>query len=111
RQTGAFVRNIETLTYPRFICCDFANNIWVVHGTNSLQKFPINLDGTLGEASLTLGGLLEPLAVDVKSDNSVVGVCDGSTSEQVKFYNNTTGASTWTFGEAGGYTTNPNVTD
>jgi hypothetical protein len=42
---------------------------------------------------------------------NTIAVIDGGTSQQVKGYDNSTGATSWTLGDAGGYENGPAVTD
>lgn len=102
---------LQTLTYttPKTLAVDGNDNLWMVSGTNTVAKYTVNSNGTLSAATLTLSGLLDPLAVQVSYDGATVAVADGSTSDQVKFFNNTTGASVKTMGTAGGYTSDATV--
>ncbi|MDD5569700.1 MAG: T9SS type A sorting domain-containing protein [Bacteroidales bacterium] len=108
KTTGAL---LQTLTYttPKTIAVDGSDNLWMVSGTNTVAKYTVNGNGTLTAATLTLSGLLDPLAVQVTYDGTLVSVADGSTSQQVKFFNNTTGAYVKTIGDAGGYATDATV--
>jgi len=77
---------------------------------NLIKKYNINTDGTLTDASITLN-TVNPLAVTISPDNSVVLVADGGTSQQLKAFSNSTGAALWTLGQPGGYEQNgPAVT-
>ena len=109
KTTGALVRTL-TFTTPRGLAIDGDNNLWVIHGTNLVQKFAIQNDGTLSAARVTLN-VIDPMAIAVSPDNSTVAVCDGGSSEQVKAFSVSTGASSWVLGQAGGYTSDPNVND
>jgi hypothetical protein len=110
KTTGAL---LQTLTYtnPKTLAVDGSDNLWMVSGTNTVAKYTVNTDGTLTAATLTLSGLLDPLAVQVSYDGTTIAIADGSTSQQVKFFNNTTGALTKTMGTAGGYATDATVTN
>lgn len=101
---------VQTLTYSnvRGIRVD-GSNILMITETNTVSKYPINSNGTLGTASLTLSGLISPLALNTSTDGTKIAVVDGSTSQQVKFFNNTTGVAGAVFGQAGGYETEATV--
>jgi hypothetical protein len=49
--------------------------------------------------------------MDVSPDNSTITICDGGTSQQLKSFNTTTGASSWTHGTAGGYQSDATVSN
>jgi hypothetical protein len=108
KSTGAFVRNITTFDNPRRITIDRNDNIWIIHGTNNLQKFSIENDGTLTNAVASITGLTQPLAIGISPDNSIVRITDGGTSQQVKDYTNS-GEYVSTYGIAGGYMNAPSV--
>jgi hypothetical protein len=108
KTTGALVRTI-TLSGVRQIAMDTDNFLWVISGTNTVAKFPVNSDGTLGTVAVTLSGLVAPLAVTV--NGSTVVVCDAGTAQQVKGFSNATGAASWTLGQSGGYSTTPIVSN
>jgi hypothetical protein len=111
KTTGALVHIIKNITSPGRLTVDGNDNLWIISGTNSVSKFTVNSDGTLGSATLTLSGLVDPLALAISPDNSTVVVCDGGMSQQLKAFSNSTGSSSWTFGNRGGYLNNPNVTN
>lgn len=106
KSTGALIRTI-TMAGARNIAVDGSDNLWITSGTNTVSKHTVNGDGTLSAATVTLSGLQEPLAIGVSPDNSTVVVADGGTSQQVKGFSNSTGSSSWTMGQAGGYRTSP----
>lgn len=107
KTTGDFVRSIS-MTNVREIVSD-GGNLWAISGTNTVAKYLVNEDGTIGSALVTLSGLSAPLALG-NGVNTIV-VADGSTSQQVKAFNTITGAASWTIGTAGGYATSPDVTN
>ncbi|MEO6732472.1 MAG: hypothetical protein ABIN01_14735, partial [Ferruginibacter sp.] len=108
KTTGA---TVQTLSYTsaRALSVDGSDNLWMVTGINTVAKYTVNSDGTLTTPSLTLSGLLDPLATQVSTDGTKISVADGGTSQQVKFFNNSTGAATSTYGTAGGYATDATV--
>jgi hypothetical protein len=106
KTTGTLVQTL-TLDSVRSIATDQSDNIWIITGTpGTVSKYPINANGTLGAATLTLTGLVQPLSVSVNRQGTVVSVSDAGTSQQVKHFNNGTGVSISTLGTAGGYFTN-----
>jgi hypothetical protein len=66
-------------------------------------------DGTISADGITITGTTDPLAIAVTPDNSRVAVVDGGSSQQVKFYNNSTGVLIGSLGQAGGYSSSPTV--
>ena len=111
KTTGAAVRTISTFTNPRRMTIDGSDNLWVISGTNTVTKHTVNTDGTLSAATLTLSGLVNPLDISVSPDNTTVAIVDGGTSQQIKGFSNSTGNSSWTLGQAGGYATSATVAD
>lgn len=109
KTTAALVQTI-TLTSPGALAVDVTsdNAIWVV-SNKVVTKRPINADGTLGAATLTLPNLGKPMAMDVSPDGQTVAVCDGDTSQRVKGYSTSTGAIKWLMGVKGGYYNDPTV--
>ncbi len=106
KTTGALLQTL-TLDSVRGLSTDQSNNLWAITGSpGTVSKYPIISGGTLGAATLTLSGLVQPLSVNVNQDGTVVSVSDAGTSQQVKHFNNSTGAATSTLGTAGGYFTN-----
>ena len=85
-------------------------DVWVITGTTTpvVQRYSFaNGTATLKQ---TLTGTVYPVGVGVSADDSLVLVADGGTSQQVKAYNNSTGAPLWTYGRQGGMAVNgPNV--
>lgn len=111
KSTGAFVRALS-FTAPREICVDMNDNLWVVSGTNTIEKYTVNSNGTLSStAILSIRGVTEPLAMAVSPNNSKIAILDGAASQQVKTFSNSTGVAWWTLGSAGGYINAPAVND
>lgn len=102
KSTGAFVRALSVKT-PRNLCVDDDDNLWVISGTKTVQKFVVQANGTLSDAVVTLSGLSTPLAIAESPTDDLVVVADGGASQQLKAYDNTTGRAVWTYGQAGGY--------
>jgi len=71
-------------------------------------KYSINTgSGALTATNVSMS-FIDPLRVSVKND--VLLVADGGTSQQIKAYN-TSGSSLWTYGQAGGYLSNPSASN
>lgn len=110
KTTGAPVTTL-TFTAPREICVDGNDNLWVISGSNTVEKFTVNSNGSLSTAVLSISGLLEPLAMAVTPNNSKIMILDGASSQQIKSFYVSSGNSAWTFGSAGGYINSPAVND
>jgi len=109
KNTGAFAQTI-TLTNPQGITCDLSNNVWIVNN-NTVQKFSVSGTGTLSATLLTLTGTVSPISLGLSADGSKISVVDAGASQQIKHYNNSTGAAISTLGTAGGYFTDATVTN
>lgn len=106
--TGALVRTL-TFTTPKYLRVDDTDKLWISSGTNTIEKFTVNGDGTLTTTGVTITGVADPGYIAVKGTK--VLVIDYST-QQIKEYNNITGASVGSpFGRSGGYLTNAIVYD
>jgi DNA-binding beta-propeller fold protein YncE len=110
KTTGALVQTLS-FTAPREVCVDPSGNLWVISGSNTIQKFTVNNNGTLSSAILSISGISEPLAMAVSPNGSKIFILDGAASQQVKIFDNSTSASISTFGSAGGYINNASVND
>jgi len=109
KTTGASDGTIS-ITAP--VKVGFAPNgdLWVTSGT-TVQRFVAATLGTTNTPVTTISGFSSALAVSVNpSNNDIVLVADGGSSQQIKAYTST-GTSLWTYGTAGGYTTGPAVTN
>jgi hypothetical protein len=113
KTTGALIKRIA-LTAPQGLTTDNTNNLWVIYtlnGNTVVNKFAVQADGSLSATALNLTGVTDPVAMAVSPDGNTLVVADGGNSQQLKAFDNNTGASSWTFGQQGGYLTNPNVTN
>lgn len=108
KTTGALVQTIS-VTKPRELAMDMNDNLWMISGTNTVAKYTINTNGTLSSPILSITGLQEPLAMAVSPNNSKLLIADGGSSQQVKAFDNNSGASVWTLGASGGYANDPSV--
>ncbi|MEZ4805632.1 MAG: PA14 domain-containing protein, partial [Bacteroidia bacterium] len=110
KSTGALVQTISVTT-PRQLCVDMNDNLWMISGTNSVQKYTVNTNGTLSSPILSIANLVEPLNLAVSPNNYLIVVTDGGSSQQIKAFNNANANSVWTFGQAGGYSSDATVTN
>ncbi|UFH52540.1 hypothetical protein [Spirosoma sp. KNUC1025] len=108
KTTGAFIRKI-TIPTPGKLCVDNSDNLWVISGTNTVARYTVASDGTLGNPTLSLSGLVAPMAVSVSPTTGEIVVADGGSRQQLFGYNNS-GALLWTYGQEGGYSTNSTAT-
>ncbi|WP_080241344.1 PA14 domain-containing protein [Spirosoma rigui] len=92
------------------LAIDGDDNLWVINGS-VVRKYAVQASGALTETSLVLAGLTTPMALAVSPDNNTVVVADGGASQQLKAFNNQTGAASWTLGQLGGYSKDPTVSD
>ncbi len=110
--TGAPVRQIFMDSIRQIAISPTNNNsFWGMTGSGTVAKYTINGDGSLSAPLLTLSGLVNPVSVEVSTDGLSVKISDGGTSQQVKTFNEGTGALTGTQGTAGGYYTSASVTN
>lgn len=100
-----------SVTAPRALAVDSNDNLWMISGTTTVAKYAINANGSLAPPSITLAGLVKPLALAVSPNNASVVVADGGTSQQLKAFDNAGGSLSWTYGQAGGYANDPTVAD
>jgi len=107
KTTGQPVRQI-TLADCGQIIIDKAGNLWVQAG-KTVSKYLVATDGTIQPAGISITNLQNPLAIGISFDNTIIAVCDGGNSQQVKAFNTVNGALVWTLGQAGGYATDPSV--
>ena len=114
KTTGALVRSV-TITAPKSLATDASNGLWVTSGTSAnpvVQKYTVAADGTLSAvASSSIKSLQDPLALAISPDNATLLIADGGTSQQLKAFSTATASSTWVYGQAGGYATDPTVTN
>lgn len=112
KTTGAFVRDITSLTNVRQSVVDPNGFLWVITSTSTVTKYTINANGTITTTGVTLSGLVRPLSISASPDGTTVAVVDGSTSQQLKGFDTTSGgAASWTLGTSGGGYSNSAVSD
>ncbi len=109
KTTGGLVQTLS-VTDAGGLAVDDQDNLWLIDGT-SVRKYTVQTNGTLSAPLLTVSGLEKPMAVAVSPDNGTVLLADGGASQQLKAFNNQTGAASWTLGQLGGYSKDPTVSD
>ena len=111
KTTYALVQTITNINAPAEVATDAAGNLWMIHNNNIIEKYTVSGSGGLTSSGITLSGIADPYALAVSPTTGELAVCDGGTSQQVKFFNGSTGALNSTLGQAGGYVNSPAVTD
>lgn len=111
KTTGALVQTITSFTAPKSLTIDADDNLWVTSETNTVSRHTVNNDGTLSSSTLTLSGIMAPLATAVSPDGSKIAVADGSVKQQIRFFSTADGVEGTPLGQEGGYATDPTVTN
>lgn len=102
KTTGKFIRN-NKVTDAGLMVCDGNNKLWVIANDVPTQ-FLVNTDGSLTATGITLKGISNIQQLDISPDNSTISLIDGDWDvQQIKSYDNNTGAPTWILGQLGGY--------
>ncbi|WP_266363599.1 PKD domain-containing protein [Tellurirhabdus rosea] len=111
KTTGAVVQTLS-FTGPERLKINPVNDneLWIMSG-GTVKRYTVQTSGTLSAASLTLAGLDSPVAMGISPDGATIVVADAGTSQQLKAFSTANGASAWTFGQQGGYMSNPDVQD
>jgi hypothetical protein len=91
------------VTAPGRLATTANGDVWVI--SNATPPVVSRYTFASGKATVvqTITGLVNPVAVGVSADDSLLLVADGGASDQIKAFNNSTGASAWTYGALGGY--------
>jgi hypothetical protein len=110
KKSGALIKKI-TIAFPRSLSADEQGSLWIISGKATVAKYLVNKDADLGVPVLTLGDLLDPVAINVSPDGEEIAVADGENEQQVKFFNTKTGKLTYRLGQPGGYFADAKVTD
>ena len=108
KTTGAQVASLS-LDSPRQLAIDKNDNVWIISAQNKVAKYTVQSNGALVSTTTSLTGLVDPLALAVSPDGVTIMVADGGTNQQIKGFNTTSAAILWTFGQRGGYVTDPTV--
>ncbi len=107
KTSGQLVQKIS-ITTPRSLSVD-GSSLWIASGTNTVAKYTINSNGSLGTKTLTLSGIATPGAIQVYG--STIAVIDAGVNQIVRFYNTSTGSQSTQLGVNGGYASSPDVTN
>jgi hypothetical protein len=95
-----------SVTSPQRLATTANGDVWVIcGGTTPVVKRYTFANGT-ATLKTTITGLVSPTGLGVSADDSTLLVADGGSSEQIKAFNNSTGATTWTYGLPGGLAAN-----
>jgi hypothetical protein len=105
KTTGVLVQTLAGLSFPRHLSVS-GTTLFMVTAANTVAGYPINDDGTLGSASVSIAGITQPLALNASATE--VAVCDGS-PERVSRYSAATGQLLSQLGGNGSYTSSPEV--
>ncbi|MES2891586.1 MAG: T9SS type A sorting domain-containing protein [Bacteroidota bacterium] len=108
KTSGALVKTLN-YTSPKSLAVDKAGNLWMHTGLNTVAKYTVSSDGSLSSPVLQLAGLVKPAALQVTTDGTQISVADDSTSQQVRWFDNNSGALVSSFGTPGGYVNDPTV--
>ncbi len=110
KTTGELITK-EKMPIPRNVCVDAEDNLWMISGINTVAKYTIDKTGKLSESNISIEGLLDPVAIQVSPDGKQIAVADGSTSQQIKFFDINTTKLVSTLGNDGGYFADATVND
>jgi flagellar hook assembly protein FlgD len=114
KTTGAVVQTVTSIIAPGALAIDGADNLWLVRkngALNEVAQYSVAVDGTMTPLQVLATTFDTPMALGISPDNATLVVVDGGASQQLKAFDTTTGAAAWTFGQAGGYTVSPAVSD
>lgn len=112
-KTGLLVQTLSFTACGSIAVDPSDNALWLEYspaGSPVCEKFTINADGTLTSTGLQVSSIGSIGAIAVNS--STLLIADVSVaSQQVKAFSTTTGTAQWILGQAGGYSTSPQVAD
>lgn len=114
KTTGAVVATVTSITSPGALAVDGGDNLWLVRkngALNEVAQYSVAPDGTMTQLQVLATTFDTPMALGVSPDNATLIVVDGGASQQLKAFAVSDGAAAWTFGQAGGYTVSPTVSD
>ena len=114
KTTGAVVQTITGITSPSALAVDGADNLWLARKNGTVPEvaqYSVAADGTMTQLQVLATTFDTPMALGVSPDNATLIVVDGGLSQQLKAFAVNDGAAAWTFGQAGGYTVSPTVSD
>ncbi|MEP2687033.1 FlgD immunoglobulin-like domain containing protein [Maribacter dokdonensis] len=108
---GALVHAINSVNAPRELTTDDKGNLWLISDESTVSKYVIQENGQLEKTILSLSSLDEPLTLGFNKADNIVGVCDGGSYQQIRFFNADNGVEGTPFGELGGYANGPKVSN
>lgn len=108
KNTGMFLSSI-TVTSPGRIAFAPNGDLWAI-ASSSAVRFAVATLGQTNTPVTTITGFQNPLGIGVDPSNGDVMIADGGTNQQVLRFTSA-GAPVWTLGSAGGYATDPTVTN
>ena len=91
-----------TVKNPGRVACTANGDVWVISYGSSPTVLRYTFANGTATLQQTLTGFTYPAGVGVSTDDSLVLVTDGGTSQQIKAFDNSTGAPAWTYGQLGG---------
>lgn len=110
KTTGQYISNL-TFSGVNHLAIDATDNLWI-SSSIGIRKYSVDGSGNLTYTGINITGITEPNCLAVSPDNATIIVGDAGITQQVlKGFNNSTGASLWTFGTPGGYQTDATVTN
>ncbi|MEP7231000.1 MAG: hypothetical protein ABI691_12155 [Ginsengibacter sp.] len=106
KTSGQLLQKIS-ITNPQSVSVD-GSSLWIASGTNTVAKYTINSNGSLGTKTLALLGIATPGAIQVFG--TTIAVIDAGSNQVVRFFNTSTGTQAAQLGVTGGYASSPVVT-
>ncbi len=91
KSTGAAVNTITTFTNPKSISFDKNGHLWISYGTDTINRFTVNSDGSLTSDGVSITGITNPGKVNCSYGSTQVGVIDLATN-QLKIFSNVDGS-------------------
>ncbi|MDT0650411.1 LamG-like jellyroll fold domain-containing protein [Autumnicola edwardsiae] len=111
KTTGSLIRTIA-VEKPRLLTIDSHGNgnLWIQYNGNEVSKYKINSDGSFTSTGVKISGKNKIHALGSDFTGKIVAIADGET-QTVKRFSTANGSLLNTFGQKGGYATNPTVKD
>ncbi|QJD80136.1 PA14 domain-containing protein [Spirosoma rhododendri] len=109
KSSGSLVAT-EFLNDGGALAVDGQDRLWVVNGA-TVVRYSVSSQGRLSGVEQQLGGLVAPVSVAVSPVDGTVAVLEGGARQQLRGYRGSDGANQWVRGVAGGYLTDPVVSD
>ncbi|MDT0675848.1 LamG-like jellyroll fold domain-containing protein [Autumnicola musiva] len=111
KTTGELLRNIS-IDKPRLLVIDSrgTGDLWIQSKDNVVEKHTINSDGTINSTGIQLAGKNKVHALGADSSGEIIAIADGVT-QTIKRFSTADGSLVDSFGQKGGYASNPTVKD